>query len=401
MGAIDTARMRAPADKPADKPANKKVTIRKARPGSLPKPAPAASPQALPLGQILSGDCIAAMRNIPDASIDLVFADPPYNLQLGGDLNRPDGSRVDAVTNDWDRFDSFKLYDEFTTNWLTQARRVLKPDGALWVIGSYHNIFRVGAILQDLGFWILNDVVWRKSNPMPNFKGTRFTNAHETLIWASQGEKAKYHFNYRAMKTLNDELQMRSDWNLPICGGRERLKDGGTKVHPTQKPEALLYRLMLATTEKGDVVLDPFFGTGTTGAVAKRLGRNWIGCERETVYADAAKQRIAKELALDESALEIMQSKRSAPKVAFGTLVENGYITPGAQLFDAKRRWIATVRADGSLVHGKQFGSIHGLGKDLQGAPSCNGWTFWYWERGGVIEPIDAVRQTYLLATED
>ncbi len=355
----------------------------------------------LPLSQILTGDCVESMRSLPDNSIDLVFADPPYNLQLGGDLNRPDGSQVDAVTDDWDQFDSFKIYDDFTRDWLTEARRVLKPDGALWVIGSYHNIFRVGAILQDLGFWILNDVVWRKSNPMPNFKGTRFTNAHETLIWCSQGEKAKYQFNYRAMKTLNDELQMRSDWVLPICGGGERLKEGGTKVHPTQKPEALLYRLLLATTEKGDVVLDPFFGTGTTGAVAKRLGREWIGCEREGVYTEAALKRIAKELPLDESALETMQSKRNAPKVAFGTLVENGYIKPGTQLFDKKRRWTAKVRADGSLVYEKQTGSIHGLGKELQDAPSCNGWTFWHYEVAGDVKPIDDARQTYLLANED
>ena len=361
----------------------------------------AAKPVELPLGQILSGDCVEAMRSLPDNSIDLVFADPPYNLQLGGDLNRPDGSQVDAVTDHWDQFDSFKIYDDFTRDWLAEARRVLKPDGALWVIGSYHNIFRVGAILQDLGFWILNDVVWRKSNPMPNFKGTRFTNAHETLIWCSQGEKAKYHFNYRAMKTLNDELQMRSDWVLPICGGQERLKEGGTKVHPTQKPEALLYRVMLATTEKGDVVLDPFFGTGTTGAVAKRLGRQWIGCEREGVYTEAALKRIEKELPLDESSLETMQSKRNAPKVAFGVLVENGYIKPGTEIFDKKRNWVAKVRADGSLIYEKQVGSIHGLGKELQDAPSCNGWTFWHIERGGKIEAIDAVRQLYLLATED
>ena len=360
----------------------------------------------LPLGQILDGDCVEAMRGLPDNSVDLVFADPPYNLQLGGDLNRPDGSHVDAVTDDWDRFDSFTAYDDFTRAWLTEARRVLKPDGALWVIGSYHNIFRVGAILQDLGFWILNDVVWRKSNPMPNFRGTRFTNAHETLIWASQGEKARYQFNYTAMKTLNDELQMRSDWVLPICNGAERLKDdAGHKAHPTQKPEALLYRVMLATSEKGDVVLDPFFGTGTTGAVAKRLGREWIGCEREPAYRKVATARIEKELPLDESALAIMQSKRAAPKVAFGALVENGYIKPGTELFDKKRRWVAAVRADGSLAlngsGGKQSGSIHGLGKELQGAPSCNGWTFWHYEDGGDVKPIDAARQVYLLAVED
>jgi len=355
----------------------------------------------LPLGQILDGDCIEAMRSLPDNSVDCVFADPPYNLQLGGDLNRPDGSEVDAVTDHWDQFDSFRAYDEFTKAWLIEARRVLKPDGSLWVIGSYHNIYRVGTILQDIGFWILNDIVWRKTNPMPNFKGTRFTNAHETLIWASQGEKSRYHFNYRAMKTLNDELQMRSDWVLPICSGNERLKENGSKVHPTQKPESLLYRVLLATTEHGDVVLDPFFGTGTTGAVAKRLGREWIGCERESTYRNAAYKRIEKELPLDESALTTMQSKKAAPRVAFGAVVESGLIPPGSKVFDKKRRWTAIVRADGSLDCGGQVGSIHGLGKDLQGAPSCNGWTFWYYENGGEMKPVDAARELYRLANED
>ena len=355
----------------------------------------------LPLGRILAGDCVEAMKRLPTASVDLVFADPPYNLQLGGDLNRPDGSHVDAVTDAWDRFDSFKSYDDFTRAWLTEAKRVLKPDGALWVIGSYHNIYRVGAILQDLGFWLLNDIVWRKTNPMPNFRGTRFTNAHETLLWASTGEKARYHFNYRAMKTLNDELQMRSDWVIPICGGQERLKEDGHKAHPTQKPEALLYRVLLATTEKGDVVLDPFFGTGTTGAVAKRLGREWIGCEREPAYREVATKRIEKELPLDESALATMASPRTQPKVAFGSVVEAGLLPPGTQLFDKKRRWTATVRADGSLLCGTLSGSIHGLGKDLQGAPSCNGWAFWHYLEGDAVKPIDAVRQSYLLSVED
>ena len=236
---------------------------------------------------------------------------------------------------------------------------------------------------------------------MPNFKGTRFTNAHETLIWASQGEKARYHFNYRAMKTLNDELQMRSDWVIPLCGGQERLKEGGHKVHPTQKPEALLYRVLLATTERGDVVLDPFFGTGTTGAVAKRLGREWIGCERESIYRGAALGRIARELPLDESALATMNAGRTAPKVAFGALVEGGLVPPGTQLFDRKRRWSAQVRADGSLMCGTQAGSIHGLGKELQGAPSCNGWSFWHIERGDTFEPLDTIRQLYLLSIEE
>jgi len=355
----------------------------------------------LPVGSILEGDCIAAMRSLPTASVDMVFADPPYNLQLGGDLARPDGSHVDAVTDDWDKFDSFATYDKFTREWLTEARRVLKPNGSLWVIGSYHNIFRVGAILQDLGFWILNDIVWRKSNPMPNFKGTRFTNAHETLIWASKGEKSKYTFNYRAMKTLNDELQMRSDWVLPICSGKERLKKGGTKVHPTQKPESLLYRVMLATTNKGDVVLDPFFGTGTTGAVAKRLGRQWIGCERDPGYREAAMERIQMELELDEGSLTTMQSKRTAPKVAFGVLVETGLIKPGTVLTARKGRYRAVVRADGSLVSDKVTGSIHSVGTQLQGAASCNGWTFWNIEHEGAVKPLDAIRQLYLLATED
>ncbi|MBB4859845.1 modification methylase [Novosphingobium chloroacetimidivorans] len=370
-----------------------KERIRLRTPAPIPR-------ELLPLGQILDGDCIEAMRSLPDACVDMVFADPPYNLQLGGDLARPDGSHVDAVTQAWDKFDSFAAYDRFTREWLTEARRVLKPDGSLWVIGSYHNIFRVGAMLQDIGFWILNDIVWRKANPMPNFKGTRFTNAHETLIWASTGEKAKYTFNYRAMKTLNDELQMRSDWVLPICGGPERLRKDGHKVHPTQKPEALLYRVMLATTEKGDVVLDPFFGTGTTGAVAKRLGREWIGCERDGTYREAARERIEMALPLDESALKTMQSKRTAPKVAFGTLIETGWIAPGTVLTDRKGRHTASVRADGSLVSGTQGGSIHGLGAALQGAPSCNGWTFWHLQHEGELKPIDAIRQLYLLATE-
>jgi modification methylase len=353
----------------------------------------------LPLDQIIMDDCIEAMRSLPDACIDMVFADPPYNLQLGGDLFRPEGGRVDAVDNDWDKFDSNAAYDAFSKAWLKEARRILKPNGTLWVIGSYHNIFRVGATLQDEGFWILNDIIWRKVNPMPNFRGTRFTNAHETLIWASKGEKSKYTFNYRAMKTLNDELQMRSDWSFPICGGQERLKRNGTKAHPTQKPEALLYRILLACTNPGDVVLDPFFGTGTTGAVAKRLGRHFIGVEREADYVSVAQERIEAALPLDESSLKTMQADTSAPRVAFGTLVENRYLKPGDTLWDAKRRWSAVVRADGSLVCDTGHGSIHKLGATLQGAPSCNGWTFWHFEEGGALKPVDELRKMWTLAT--
>ena len=360
-----------------------------------------ADPAPLPLDAILRGDCIAAMRALPAKSVDMIFADPPYNLQLGGDLNRPDGSHVDAVTDDWDKFDSLAAYDRFTRRWLFEARRILKDDGTIWVIGSYHNIFKVGSAIQDLDYWILNDIIWRKANPMPNFRGTRFTNAHETLIWAAKGEKAKYTFNYRSMKTLNDELQMRSDWEFPICGGQERLKKDGHKVHPTQKPEALIYRILLACTKPGDVVLDPFFGTGTTGAVARRLGRRWIGIEREQVYIDAARGRIAAALPLDESALVTMQSPRQQPKVAFGVLVENGYLMPGAVLTDAKRRFRASVRADGSLLSiCGASGSIHKLGAALQEAPACNGWTFWHHDGGEGLKPIDTLRQTYLLATQ-
>jgi modification methylase len=359
------------------------------------------APSELPLDQIIMADCIAAMRALPAKSVNCIFADPPYNLQLGGELFRPDGSHVDAVTDDWDKFDTFAAYDAFTRAWLAEAHRILADDGTIWVIGSYHNIFRVGAAVQDLGYWILNDIVWRKANPMPNFRGTRFTNAHETLIWASKGEGAKYTFNYRSMKTLNDELQMRSDWEFPICGGQERLKKEGHKVHPTQKPEALLYRCLLASTKPGDVVLDPFFGTGTTGAVAKRLGRHWIGIEREPGYCAAAIERIEAALPLDESALATMQSPRMQPKVAFGVLVETAMLPAGSVLVDAKRRFRASVRADGSLLSAcGQVGSIHKLGAVLQGAPACNGWTFWHHEEGGALQPIDTLRQRYLLATQ-
>ena len=359
---------------------------------------PAQSPQGLPVDEILQEDCIAAMARLPAASVDMVFADPPYNLQLGGDLFRPEGGRVDAVDDDWDKFETFEAYDIFTRAWLAEARRILKPDGTLWVIGSYHNIYRVGATLQDLGYWILNDIIWRKSNPMPNFRGTRFTNAHETLIWASRSPDSRYTFNYRAMKALNDELQMRSDWVIPICAGAERVKADGAKAHPTQKPEALLYRVLLACTNPGDVVLDPFFGTGTTGAVARRLGRRWIGIEREQRYVTVALERIASTLALDESAMRTMNSARAQPKVPFGALIEAGLIAPGALVTDTRRRWTARVQADASLEHDGQQGSIHRIGAVVQGAPSCNGWTFWHFEEGRGLVALDVLRQRYLSA---
>lgn len=350
-------------------------------------------PQELPLDQVLVGDCVAAINSLPAASVDLVFADPPYNLQLGGDLRRPDDSLVDAVDDDWDKFSSFAEYDQFTRAWLTACRRVLKPDGALWVIGSYHNIFRVGSILQDLGFWMLNDIVWRKANPMPNFRGRRFTNAHETLIWAARGERSKYTFHYEALKGGNEDLQMRSDWYLPLCTGEERLKDDkGAKVHPTQKPEALLARVMLSASNPGDVVLDPFFGTGTTGAVAKALGRHFIGVERETVYAEAARKRIAAIEPLPPEAFSTAPSKRTEPRVPFLSLVEAGLVKAGEVVTDEKRRFKATIRADGTLCLGPVVGSIHKIGALAQGLPACNGWTFWHVEREGSLMLLDALR---------
>jgi modification methylase len=342
---------------------------------------------------VFDGDCLELMAALPEASVDLVFADPPYNLQLSGELHRPDNSRVDGVEEDWDKFADFAAYDRFTRAWLAAAKRLLKPSGALWVIGTYHNIFRIGAALQDLGFWILNDVVWRKANPMPNFRGRRFTNAHETLLWCASDRDARYTFNYDAMKALNDELQMRSDWLIPICGGPERLRDEtGRKAHPTQKPEALLHRVLLASSRPGELVLDPFCGTGTTGAVARRLGRRFIGLERDPTYAALARDRIDAVVPA-ESELIATQSKRDAPRVPFGSLVERGMIRPGEVLVDQSGRYKARVRADGSLISAEHHGSIHAVAAQLQGAPAWNGWAFWYVERPGGAVPIDAFRQ--------
>ncbi len=348
----------------------------------------------IPRNTILAGDCVAHMAALPAGSVDMVFADPPYNLQLSGELHRPDNSRVDGVEEDWDRFDGFKAYDSFSRDWLGAARRVLKDDGTLWVIGTYHNIFRVGTVLQDLGFWILNDVIWRKTNPMPNFRGTRFTNAHETLIWCAKSADARgTTFNYRAMKALNDDVQMRSDWLLPICSGAERLKRDGRKAHPTQKPEALLHRVILAATEIGDLVLDPFFGTGTTGVVAQRLGRDWIGIERRQDYIELARERLKTAEPPADRTLLVTPSPRSAPRVPFGAVVERGLLRAGDVLFDQRRRFSARIHADGSIAVKGVRGSIHQIGARVQNAPACNGWTFWHYESKGQATPIDELRQ--------
>jgi len=351
-------------------------------------------PQSEWQNRILKGDCFSALEKLPAHSVDVVFADPPYNLQLEGKLHRPDHSLVDAVDDDWDQFESFQAYDTFTRAWLLACRRVLKPGGTFWVIGSYHNIFRVGAIMQDLGFWLLNDIIWRKTNPMPNFRGRRFQNAHETLIWASRDQKSKnYTFNYEALKAANEDVQMRSDWLFPICTGAERLKDeNDRKIHPTQKPEALLARILLASTGPRDVILDPFFGSGTTGAVAKRLGRNFVGIEREEAYIRAAAERIAAVEPLGKVELEVLKGKRAAPRVAFVSLIEAGLIKPGMVLYDRKKHHTAIVRADGTLVYRAEAGSIHMVGRKAQQTESCNGWTYWHYEENGELKLIDGLR---------
>ncbi len=343
--------------------------------------------------KIINGDSLKELKKIPNESFDLIFADPPYNLQLKKELSRPDTSKVDAVNDKWDKFENFKSYDEFTSRWLLECKRILKKDGTIWVIGSYHNIFRVGSKIQDMGFWILNDVIWNKNNPMPNFRGTRFTNAHETLIWASKNEKSKYTFNYQSLKCLNDDLQMRSTWNLPICNGNERLKNNGKKVHSTQKPEALLHRIILASSNKNDFVLDPFLGSGTTAVVSKKLGRNYFGIEKEKKYFEAAEIRIKHTKLIENELLDTLQNNRSKPRIPFGSLVEMGVIKPGTEIYDQNKKINAKILVDGSIKYQESEGSIHKVAAKIIGAESCNGWTFWHYQSGNSLRPIDELRQ--------
>ena len=343
--------------------------------------------------KIINGDSLEELKKIPRETFDLIFADPPYNLQLKGELTRPDRSKVSAVNDKWDQFENFKKYDEFTYEWLNECKRILKKDGAIWVIGSYHNIFRVGTAIQNLGFWILNDVIWNKNNPMPNFRGTRFTNAHETLIWASKSEKSKYTFNYQSLKCLNDDLQMRSNWSLPICSGSERLKKNGKKIHSTQKPESLLHRILLATSNKNDLVLDPFLGSGTSAAVAKKLGRNYFGIEKEKNYFKAAEERLKATKPIEDDLLDTLKNNRSKPRIPFGSLVELGIIKPGTNIFDNKKKITARIMADGSIKHNQAEGSIHKVAATILVAESCNGWTFWHCDINGRTYPIDYLRQ--------
>ena len=343
--------------------------------------------------KIINGDSLKELKKIPDESFDLIFSDPPYNLQLRNQLIRPDRSKVDAVNDKWDQFENFKVYDDFTMNWLSECRRILKKNGSIWVIGSYHNIFRVGTKIQDLGFWILNDVIWNKNNPMPNFRGTRFTNAHETLIWASKDKNSKYTFNYQSLKCLNDDLQMRSTWNLPICNGNERLKEKGKKVHSTQKPESLLHRILLASTNKNDLILDPFLGSGTTAVVAKKLGRIFYGIEKDKKYFNAANKRLKNTKPIEDNYLDTIQNNRSKPRIPFGSLVELGVIKPGTEIYDQKKKINAKIMIDGSIKYQKAEGSIHKVAAKILGAESCNGWTYWHYQSGNTLKPIDELRQ--------
>ena len=343
--------------------------------------------------KIINGDCFDELKKIPDKSFDLVFADPPYNMQIGESLIRPDASKVKGVNDKWDQFKNFEHYDNFCKAWLIECKRILKNDGSIWVIGSYHNIFRLGYHLQNLEYWILSDVIWRKNNPMPNFKGTRFTNAHETLIWASKNKKSKYTFNYQSLKCFNDDLQMRSDWMLPICNGKERLKKNGKKIHSTQKPESLLHRIILASTNKGDTVFDPFLGTGTSAVVAKKLGRKYCGIEKEKKYYTAALKRINQTKIIKEDYLDTIVNNKSKPRIPFGSLVELGILEPGMTLYDSKQKHNARIMADGSIKCNNSEGSIHKVAAEIIGAESCNGWTFWHYNLDGAIAPIDSLRQ--------
>tara|TARA_Y100000590_G_scaffold159382_1_gene182834 strand:+ start:3875 stop:4948 length:1074 start_codon:yes stop_codon:yes gene_type:complete len=343
--------------------------------------------------KIINGECLKELKKIPDETFDLIFADPPYNLQLQNNLTRPDMSKVNAVNDKWDQFESFKTYDKFTFEWLYECRRILKKNGSIWVIGSYHNIFRVGKIIQDLGFWILNDVIWNKNNPMPNFRGTRFTNAHETLIWASKSKKSKYTFNYQSMKSFNDDLQMRSTWNFPICSGKERLKNKGKKVHSTQKPEALLHRIILASSNKQSFILDPFLGSGTTAVVSKKLGRHYFGIEKEKIYFQAANERLKNTSVIKDEYLDTIQNNKSKPRIPFGSLIELGVIKPGTEIYDQKKKVYAKIMIDGTIKCKENEGSIHKVAAKILGSESCNGWTFWHYKSGNNLKPIDELRQ--------
>ena len=343
--------------------------------------------------KIINNDSLEVLRKIPNNTFDLIFADPPYNLQIGKKLTRPDNSKVNGVNDDWDNFKNFSEYDNFCKKWLAECRRVLKENGSIWVIGTYHNIFRLGYHIQNMDYWILNDVIWRKNNPMPNFKGTRFTNAHETLIWAAKSKKSKYTFNYQSLKCLNDDLQMRSDWMLPICNGKERIKKNGKKIHSTQKPESLLHRILLAASNKGDLIFDPFLGTGTTAVVAKKLGRNYFGIEKEKKYFNSIKKRLEKTMKIEDHLLDVIKNNKKKPRIPFGSLVELGIIKPGTNIFDQKKKINAKIMADGSIKHQNFEGSIHKIAAKILGADTCNGWTYWHYDLSGAMVPIDNLRQ--------
>ncbi|GBC89544.1 Modification methylase DpnIIB [bacterium HR14] len=346
------------------------------------------------LDTVIRGDCTEILPQLPEQSVDLIFADPPYYLQLQEELWRPNLTKVDAVDEAWDQFSSFEEYDSFCLRWLEGCRRVLKDDGTLWVIGSYHNIFRIGKLMQDLGFWILNSVIWVKANPMPNFRGRRLTHSHEILIWAVKHKDARYQFHYKTARALNDDRQLRAEWHLPLCTGRERVKIDGKKAHPTQKPEALLYRIITLSSQPGDVVLDPFLGTGTTAVVAKRLRRHYIGIEQDPTYCQLAIQRLERTHPVPQELIDYSVEQKP-PRVPFGVLVEQGYLQPGETLRSHDGRFTATVLATGMVQANGVVGSIHRVGSYLMGKPGVNGWKFWHVLREGEWTPLDAVREAY------
>ncbi len=350
----------------------------------------------LPIDQILTGDTLEILPALPEASIDLIFADPPYNLQLQQVLWRPNLTQVDAVDDEWDQFEDFVAYDGFTRDWLKAARHVMKDTATIWVSGTYHNILRVGSIMQDLGFWILNMVTWLKTNAMPNFRGTRLKNDVEFMIWAKRGEQGSYTFHHHQMKQFNQGKQLGCVWAIPVCSGQERLKDeGGRKLHSTQKPEELLQRIILASSKPGDIVLDPFLGSGTTAAVAKRLHRRWIGIEQDARYVRAAQARIdAVQPISRQDPLIADALRQKPPRLPFKSLLDLGYLRPGQLLYLDKPPTQAVILEDGRVKANGCVGSIHRLGALLKEVPSCNGWVHWYYvDDAGAYAPIDALRQ--------
>ena len=347
------------------------------------------------INKIILGDCIEELKKFPDESIEVIFADPPYFMQTEGELIRPEGTKFQGVEDEWDKFDGYKEYDKFCFEWLKECKRVLKKDGTIWVIGAFQNICRIGYIMQNLGYWILNDIIWSKPNAAPNFAGTRFQNSHETMLWCSKSKDAKYTFNYKTMKHLNEGKQDKSIWDIGICIGKERIKgEDGKKAHSTQKPEKLLYKVILSSSKPKDIILDPFFGTGTTGAIAKLLGRNYIGIERDKNYVLIARERINK-IIPEESNITKLELEVKPPKVPMEKLIEKGFLDVGEKLYDKDRKFSANLLKNGHLNNGKETLSIHKMSGKYLNKDNNNGWDYWYMERNGKLISINELREEY------